>query len=126
MITWLKKHWLSLVTLLVMSGLITYFYGCEPKVTSLVDRTQMVTRMELQLELERFIDLAQLRMLDLDRQEALRTIILENAFILVRGQPLNPIGIISAVAAIYGVGQGACNVTKVVKGVKKKKKVNNG
>lgn len=126
MLEWIKKNWLLLVILLVASGLMIYFYGCYPRVKSLLDNTRMVTRQELQLEFNQIIDLAEIRILDLDRQDKIRTIIMENALVLVRGQPLNPVGIITAVAAVYGAGQAGCSITKKVKEVKRKRKVNNG
>ncbi|GAH62920.1 unnamed protein product, partial [marine sediment metagenome] len=46
--------------------------------------------------------------------------------ILVQGQPFNPLGLITGVAAIYGLTQGSSNITKVVKNKVKKRKVNNG
>lgn len=123
---WIKKHAITLIGILVCASFLFYCYSCEPKVHSLTDRTRFVNRQELQLELDQFIGMAQLRMADLDKQEQLRAIILQNALILVQGQPFNPVGIITAIAAIYGVTQGSKNVTKVVKEVKHKRKVNNG
>lgn len=126
MILWLKKHSSIIITILVTAGLAIYLYGCEPKVASLTERGRLINRQELQLELDQFIGLAQLRMLDLDKQEQLRSVILQNALILVQGQPFNPVGLITAIAAIYGATQGGRNITKVVKTKVTKRKVNNG
>lgn len=123
---WIKKNWTLLIAGLFAFGFMFYGYGCEPRVRSLVDRDKMVNRQELQLELDQFIGFAQLRMTDLDKQEQLRAIILQNALILVQGQPLNPVGIITAIAAVYGAMQGSKNVTKVVKEQRIKRKANNG
>ncbi|GAH22170.1 unnamed protein product, partial [marine sediment metagenome] len=35
--------------------------------------------------------------------------------ILVQGQPFNPIGCITGIAALYGIAQGTSNARKVVK-----------
>ena len=70
--------------------------------------------------------MAQIRMVDLDRQDKFKAIVLQNALILVQGQPLNPLGLLSAVAAIYGITQGSSNITKVVKTKRKKKRESNG
>ena len=126
MVAWIKKHIPFLMTGLICIVFIIYCYGCEPKVRSLTNRTQLVNRQELQLELDQFITMAQLRMLDLDKQEELRAIVLQNALILVQGNPLNPLGIITALAAVYGIAQGGRNVKNVVKTVRKNRKVNNG
>ena len=123
---WIKKHSTTIVISLVTIGFVFYCYGCEPQVRSLLDNRQLVNRQEFQLELDQFMSMAEIRMLDFDRQEKLRAVILQNALILVQGQPLNPVGIISAVAAIYGVMQGSSNLTKVVKTRVNKRKANNG
>ena len=122
----IKKHLSVIITVLVTIAFAIYCYGCEPKVKSLSGKPELINRQELQLELDQFITMAQIRMADLDKQEELRSIILQNALILVQGNPYNPIGIITAIAAIYGVTQGGRNVTRVVKNTRNKKKVNNG
>jgi len=125
MYEWIKKHLPLLTTISVTIGVLFFVYACEPKVQSLVYDTKRVNRQELQLELDQMIGLAQLRMVDLDRQEQLRAVILQNALILVQGQPFNPVGLITGIAALYGITTGASNVTKVVKTAKAKRKVNN-
>jgi len=126
MLQWIKKHIPLLTTSLVTVGVLIFIYGCEPKVSSLWRKGTLVNRQELQLELDQLLGLAQLRMADLDKQEQLRGLIVRNALILVQGQPFNPVGIILGIASIYGVMQGGCNVTKVVKTKLDKRKANNG
>lgn len=125
MLEWFKKHLSLLFIITVTGGLLIYIFGCEPKVTSLINNRKPVTRQELQLELDTIIHTARIRVADLDRQDKLRAIVLQNALVLVQGQPFNPVGLITAVAALYGVTQGASKVTKVVKVSKEKRKVNN-
>ncbi len=115
-----------IISIVVIVGFLIYALGCEPKTPSLKDRGVLINRQELQLELDQFITMAQLRMADLDKQEELRTIVLQNALILVQGSPFNPLGILTAIAAIYGIKQGGSNVTKVIKTGIEKRKVNNG
>ena len=126
MLLWLKQHKTIIMTVLVTVIFTFYMYGCEVKTRSLTESTKLVNRQELQLELDQIIDMAKIRMADLDKQEEFSAIILQNALILVQGQPFNPIGIISAIAAIYGLSQGASNVSKIVKTKVNKRKANNG
>jgi len=126
MLVWLKKNTAIILTVLITIGFAIYMFGCESKTRSLLTPTRQINRQELQLELDQIINLAQLRMIDLAKQERFKTIILENALILVQGQPFNPFGIITAIAAIYGVTQGGRNVKNVVKLVRNKGKENNG
>jgi len=124
MLAWFKKHGATLVAALICAGILIYCYACESKIPSLVDKNRSINRQELQLELDQFISMSQLRMADLDRQDALKTIVLQNAMILVQGQPFNPVGIITGVAAIYGLTQGGCNIVKKVKVTRNKGKSN--
>jgi len=126
MLLWIKKHKTLIVTILVAIGFSIYCYGCEPKVSSLTDRKVRVNRQELQLELDQIINMAQLRMASLDQQDKFRAVVLQNALVLVQGQPLNPLGIITAIASVYGIMQGSSNLTKVVKDNRIKKRTNNG
>jgi len=119
---WVKEHKTILITILTCVAFTFYCYACEPKVRSLTDRDRLINRQELQLELDQFIGMAQLRIADLDKQEQLRAVILQNALILVQGQPLNPVGIITAVAAVFGAIQGGQKLTQGVKNAAAKRK----
>ncbi len=122
---WLKSKSTIILAVIVTASFLFFAYSCEPKVPSLWREGKQVNRQELQLELDQMIGLAQLRMVDLEKQEQLRAIILQNALILVQGQPFNPAGLITAVAALYGIGQASKSVSKTVKEVRNKRKVNN-
>jgi len=126
MLAWIKEHKTILITILACIVFGIYCYSCEPKVQSLTPPLRQVNRQELQLEFDQIMSLAQLRMLDLDKQEQFRSIILQNALILVQGQPFNPVGIITAIAAIYGITQGGANISKKVIDTKNKRKAKNG
>ena len=125
MLQWIKNHWNSIVIVLVTSGLCIFMYDCEPKVESLKDERRLVTRFELQIELEQILSTAEIRMSDLDRQDELRKIILQNALLLVEGQPANPVGIITAIAALYGLLTASKSTVQTVKNTLEKRKVNN-
>ena len=126
MLQWIKKHVSIIIPSLVLGFFLIFVYACEPKVPSLNGTPRKVNREELQFELNTIIELAELRMLDLDKQDRLRGIILQNALVIIEGQPFNPIGIITGFAALYGLTQGGRNITQVVKDTRNKRKVNNG
>ncbi len=126
MLSFIFKYKSIIVTVIITFAVIIWCYGCEAKVESLRSNVKRVNRQELQLELDTIITMAQLRMADLDKQEQLRGIVLQNALILVEGQPFNPLGILTAVAALYGTMQGGTNISRVVKNTVKKRKVSNG
>ena len=125
MLQWLKKHRNSIVIVLVTAGMLIFMYACESKVESLNDTRRLVTRVELQIELEHILSLAKVKMVDLDKQDEFRAIILQNALILVQGQPANPVGILTAVAGIYGLLSASNTAVKKVKETVKKKRNDN-
>lgn len=124
MIKWLKENKPIVFTIIVTVLMIFYIVGCEPKVKSLNNNQQLVTRQELQFELESILRTAELRMAQLDQQERIRQLVLQNALLTIQGTTFNPVGLITAIAALYGIGQAGCNITKTVKKIKGK--VNNG
>ena len=126
MLDWFKKHTSILITVLTCIEFSIYCYGCEAKLHSVTDINRLINRQELQLELNQLSTMAQIRMVELDKQEQLRAVILQNAFILVQGQPFNPVGLITAIAAVYGISQGGRNVKTAVQTARKKKETNNG
>lgn len=123
---WIKKNHKAIITALVVIALSIYLYSCESTVASLDGSGKLVNRAELQLELDRFMATAQLRMLSLDKQDAFRALIIENSLLLVQGTPLNPVGIITAIAGIYGLTHGTSKIVRTVKKSQEKRKANNG
>lgn len=115
MLEWIKKHVPSLITGVVTIVMVIFIVGCPSRVMSIDGTNHKVTRAELQLQLNTILSTAEIRMLDLDKQDALRAIFFQNALVLLQGQPFNPLGLLTAIAGIYGVSQGACNIRKKIK-----------
>jgi len=121
MFTWLKKNKKTVIAYTVTIGVLIYLYACESQVRSLDGSRRLVTRVELQAELNTYLDKIDIRFASLDRQDKLREIILNNAMIVVQGQPFNPAGLITAVLTLYGVTQAAKNTTGAIKNVRAKR-----
>lgn len=115
----LKDKWPLYVVMLAANVLIIFCTSCPPTAQSLSDPKRMITRVELQIELDNMLALAQARMASLDKQQAIRDTILKNALLMVETGTLNPLGILTALFASYGIGNAA---TKIKNGVKKKPK----
>lgn len=111
----------TILIVFVTVSFLLFAYSCEPKVPSLIDKTKKVTRQEFQLELDQLSGLADIRMVDFDKQERFRAIILQNALVLVQGQPFNPLGLITAIAGLYGIKQVTEKTVGVVKNVRAKR-----
>lgn len=111
----LTNNWPRTIAFAIITVLLFWTYGCPPKVESLSDPGRMVTRPELQIELNMFIASAEYRMADLDKQDAFRNVIFRNALVLIDGGTINPLGIITGVAAIYGLGTAGKQVKDKIK-----------
>lgn len=124
--TWIKNNHRGIIAGIITVALCIWLYACESKVRSLVEPERFINRTELQLELDQIMSVVQLRMADLDRQDAFRSLIIENSLLLVQGTPFNPVGLITAIAGIYGITHGASKVVHAAKKSQAKRKVNNG
>ena len=117
---WLKKNWKAILIGVTTVLLMLFYIGCQARTQSLSDPKRLVSRGELQIELNNVLATAELRMADLDKQEAIRSLILQNALVLASGGTLNPVGIISAIAAVYGLATAGQKVVNTFSnGIKK-------
>lgn len=114
-----KSDIILIVIVTVTFGL--FAYACEPKEPSLLNRGVKVTRSEFDVELNQLLALADLRIVGFEKQERIRAIILQNAMVLVQGQPVNPIGILTGIASIYGIAQATKKTTGVIKHARAKR-----
>jgi len=122
MLEWLKTHRTALIGYLTCIAVLLFIYACEPKAKSLTNSGTMVTQPELQEELDHFIATAEIRFASIERQKKLRALILQNALVVVEGQPFNPIGLITGFLALYGTAQAAKNTTGAIKNARAKPK----
>ena len=117
---WLKNNWKAVLIGVTTVLLMMFYIGCQARTKSLSDPKRLVSRGELQIELNNVLATAELRMADLDKQEAIRSLILQNALVLASGGTLNPVGIISAIAAVYGLATAGQKVVSTFSnGIKK-------
>lgn len=92
-------------------GIIFYIYGCESKVMSL-NGPQMVSRAILQLELDTYMRTAEIRFAQLDKQDAFKKALFDQALITTQTQTINPYGVIATLLGIAGIGATVDNVRK--------------
>lgn len=126
MFVWIKKNHRIILTVVLTVALAFWLYSCESKVKSLVEPDTLINRAELQLELDTFMSKAAMRMADLDRQDAFRSLIIENSLVLVQGLPFEPVGIITAIAGIYGLTHATSKVVRAAQKTQIKRRANNG
>jgi len=118
---WIVTNKTKLISLVATAGIMFYLYSCESQVRSLENSKELVTRTELTAELNAYLDKFDIRFASLDRQDKIREVILNNAMIVVQGQPFNPAGLITAMLSVYGVTQAAKNTTGAIKNARDKR-----
>ena len=97
---------------LLCFGALIFAHGCESKVTSITTPSTRVNRSELQVEVETFLAIADLRFEDLNKQDQFRDEIFKHATLWAQGGTVNPIGLALSLASIIGIGATVDNVTK--------------
>lgn len=106
----LVQNWPKTIAILVLTALLFWGYSCQPVTKSLIRPGERVTRPELQIELDTIIATAKVRMAELDKQEAFRDLIFQNALVVVETGTMNPAGIITLLAGLYGIFRGVKDV----------------
>lgn len=81
-----------------------YAYGCEPQTTSLINPSQKVNRAELKTEIELLLMQSENRIADLDKQVRLREAIFEQGLLVAQTGTINPLGVMTSLLAVLGVG----------------------
>ena len=84
-------------------------YGCQSQVNSILNPNQLITRAELKIEVEYFMAHAELKALDLDRQDQIKQSLLDLGSTFATTGTLNPTGLlntaISVAAIAFGLNQ---------------------
>ena len=97
-------------------------FGCESEVKSLRNNTK-VTRAELQIEIDSFTKEVELRIVSLDKQDAMKAEIFRLGLIVAEGgiSAVNPIGAVLNIAGLLGIGLAFDNRKKdaIIKGMKR-------
>ena len=116
----IKNNWIRIGLVGGTAIILLYVFGCESTTRSLEDPQTKVTRAELQNELETILAKYELRNIELTRQDRIRDIITQNALIIAETGGANPIGIITTLLAVYGVGSATRDTKNAIKAKTKK------
>lgn len=98
------------IAIILCAAIIFYAYGCESKTRSLIDPERRVDRQELQNEIDNLINLSRIRFADLQRQDELKKLIFEQTVIVAQGGNVNPVGVLTSLMALLGIGFGVDDV----------------
>lgn len=110
MLKFLREKLTFIVPLVLVSGILFWAYGCEPRTKSLLSPSRKVSSGELQLELETIIGMYNLRIDDLEKQYELQQWFFEQAASFAQTGTVNPIGVLTSILSILGIGAAADNV----------------
>ena len=102
--------WPILLAWNVCIGLLFYAYGCEAKTRSLTRPETSVTRSELRIELDTLLARGEAGVADLDKQEEIRNIIFNQGLMIAQGGAVNPVGVITTLMAVFGIGATADDI----------------
>jgi len=106
----LKDTWGIILSILIIIGLTIYAVGCKPTTPSLIDPSKKVDVFELQTEIDSLMLLSKARFEDLQRQNEFRDFIFNQSIKIAESGQINPLGLITTLAAVFGVGSTADNV----------------
>ena len=100
------------ISVLITIAFLLYFFGCESKVRSVTNPERKITRSELQLELDTLVSKCEIGFSQLDKQDEIRNLILQQALIAANATSFNPIGLITSLGTVLGIGATVDNVRK--------------
>jgi len=115
MARWIRHNQGLFVALIICGGLLVWTFGCESKVSSLIEPSKMVTREELNIEISReqqrleselsvLTKQAELKQQQLDRQDAIKQKLFEFAAVTAEAGTVNPAGVLALLGSILGFG----------------------
>lgn len=114
-------------TILVYAVLI-WCYGCPSTVVSIHNPPALVTRGELEVEVEHFLKLAELRFIELDQQDEFKRTFFAMAIEFMSAGKINPLAVALTLGNLLGLGAVVDNVRKrtlinTLKGIQSNAKV---
>lgn len=98
--------------MLVSLVILLWIYGCESKTRSLKQPPRLINRSELKLELDTLLSEVDLKVKDLDKQDAFKQALFAFGTRLAQGQAVDPIGLVSVLGNILGAGAVVDNLRK--------------
>ena len=81
-----------------------WLYGCQPATKSPFDPDRKVTRDELDVDIKAMANKIALAYMDIQKQEQMRAAILNAGLAYIKGEGLNPIGLVTTLTGILGLG----------------------
>lgn len=110
--TMLNHERYQTIAVILIIILLIWAYGCPSKVESLHSPGKRVTRAEFEIETKGLLSTAEVRLIDLDRQDNIKRLIFENLLLTAQSGQFNLVGLVAGVATLLGIGATVDNVRK--------------
>ena len=101
---WIRHNKPLVISIVVAIGLGVYMFGCSPSVRSPFNPETKVTRAELDIDVETYVAKVRLAYADLAQQELIRQKIAEIGLTFAEGGGVNPLGAVTTLLGIVGIG----------------------
>jgi len=101
--------------------ILLFTVGCDSTVKSINDPATQVNRYGLDAEVSYFLDIAENRYKALDQQDALKNLIFDHAILYTQTGAFDPVGLLSTIFGLLGVGAVTDNVRQRAKARKVRK-----
>lgn len=95
-----------IIAALIITALSFWTFGCESQVSSIMDPEKMISRDELQLELDYLIGQATIKFTALDKQDEIKRQLLDAANVISQSGQVNPSGLLNIAATIGAISFG--------------------
>jgi hypothetical protein len=107
------RHYQGTIAAFVVCGLlIVWGYGCQITTENPFKPGTKVTAKELDIEVRTYADKVTLAFEDIEKKEQIRDTILNAATVYAQGGGINPIGLVTGLGAIMGIGLAVDNRKK--------------
>lgn len=100
------------ITFICIAAILAGIASCESTAPSIINPTMRVNREQLQNEANAILAKIDSAELEIDRQDRLKELLFNQAIIASQGQPINPVGLITSLGTILGIGAFTDNVRK--------------
>ena len=100
-----ENHW-YIAAIFILAGIGFWTHGCESKVGSVIDPSKKINRAELQVELAYLVGQVEVKVADLDRQDAIKQALFDAMVIVGQGGQINTMGLVNLAATIGAISFG--------------------